>query len=138
MANEHKLLLQRTVPIPFTCADGTTIEKGTVLKLADPDTASASTGASDIVAGICVVEKIASDGRTKVSVIRGPGDQLRATASGAIAVGDPIGTSATGANFVASIVNVANLSGMKRLGYALETAATNETFKYELNIGSGI
>ena len=140
MANEHVLLTQVTFPQSFTCANGTGIEKGSVLKRADPDTVSLSTGDNDIVAGILYSEKIASDGNTKCSVVVGPGDIFIATASGAVTVGDPIGTWSSSAvsNIVASIANTPNLSGAKRLGYARETAATGETFRYELNIGSGV
>jgi len=33
MANEATLVYETMPPIPFTCADGATIEKGTLLKL---------------------------------------------------------------------------------------------------------
>lgn len=138
MANEHTLIIQRTIPINMTVANTPGIEKGTVLTLVDPFTASGSAAADDaIVAGIAYNEKIASDGVTKLAVLRGPGDILKATASGSIAVGDPVGTEGDTANTLHSIAAVANLSGSKRLGYSLETATNSETFLYELNIGSG-
>ena len=71
MANEATLWMEYSPPIPFTCTNATGIEKGTVLQLTDPMTASAADGTlGDPVAGICASEKIASDGTTKVSVYR--------------------------------------------------------------------
>lgn len=135
MANEAILRVETGLPINMTCADGTGIEKGTILKLTDPLTASASDGANDIVAGIAASEKIASDGTTSVAVYRQGIFDIKA--SGAISVGDPVGTSAT-ANHVQSIANTTNLSGSKRLGFALETATDGEVIQVELNIGSGV
>ncbi len=137
MANEHVLFVEKTLDVGHTVADGIGIEKGTLLELADPNTVSKSVGANQIIGGIAMREKIADSGVTNISVKRGPGDQFKATASLAISVGDPIGTSTTGENFVVSIVNSASLSRMKRLGFALETVANGETILYELNIGVG-
>lgn len=137
MTNEAVLLVQKTFPENMTCANATGISKGTILKLADPNTASASTGTYDIVAGIAYTQKVASDGNTQIAVLTGPGDIVKLVASGSIAVGDPVGTAAPG-NQVISIANVPALSGSKRLGYARETATDGETLKVVLNIGSGL
>ena len=110
----------------MTVADGTGIEKGTLLDLADPLTASASTATNDIVAGIAYGEKIASDGRTKLEVLRGPGDWVKVHASGGITVGDPVGYAAPG-NYVRSLKAATGLSGGIIFGTALETAADGET-----------
>ena|SRR3990167_8123238 len=138
MANEATLIVQRTIPIMMTVANATGIEKGVVLAMTDPFTAIAASADNDIVAGIAYTEKIASDGITKIAVVRGPGDIFKMKASGAITVGDPVGVEGDTANSVHTIVNTALLSGMKRLGYALETAANADTFLVELNIGSGL
>ena len=135
MANEATLIIQKSLPINMTCADGTGIEKGTILKLADPFTASAASADDDIVAGIAAVEKIASDGVTKIAVYRD--GIFRMKASGSIAVGDSVGVEGDTANSVHSqSTSELLLSGMRRLGFALETAANAETFLVELNIGS--
>lgn len=52
----------------FTCADGTGIAKGTILKLADPRTVAAATADNDVFAGIAAEEKVASDGQTSIGV----------------------------------------------------------------------
>lgn len=124
MANEAVLIYETHLPIPMTVANATGIEKGTVLKLADPLTASAQTALNDIVAGICATEKIASDGLTKTAVYRG--GIFKMTASGSITVGDPVVT-ATANKVVTSAVNEENV-----LGIALETATDGETLLVEL------
>ena len=128
MANEATLIFTDGVPIPFTCADGTGIERGTILKMTDPFTAIAASGVNDIVAGIAATEKIASDGKTKIAVYRS--GIFKVTASGSIAVGDSCGTDIS--NLIRSNTNTNSLSGSKSIGIALETAANGETFLMEL------
>ena len=134
----HTLAVQKTFPVSMTVADGTGIEKGTLLLASDPNTAAASTGANDQLAGILYTEKIASDGNTRAAVLKGPGDILRATASGSIGMNDALVSSATGASFVASGQGqtVTQLSGSRILGRSLETVTDGQTFLYELNISS--
>lgn len=137
MADEHILLLQKSFPVSITCAVGTGIEKGAVLKMADPNTASASTAANDVVAGIAYTEKIANDGNPFVSVLSGPGDELRGIASGSITAGDTLVTAiATGSpsNYLATAP--INISGSQIIGRSLETATAGQTFRYVLNIGA--
>ena len=126
MANEAIIRVAPTRAIDMTCADGTGIEKGAVLKLTDPLTASASDGVADVVAGICAREKIANDSRTRVAVYRdGIFDMV---ASGGISVGAAVVTSSGGPNLVeTAAVNAENI-----LGVALETATAGETFQVEL------
>lgn len=71
MANEAviiELLGNGGDPIRFTCADGTTIAKGTVLELTDPRTVVACSGANTAIAGIAAAEKVANDGATTIAV----------------------------------------------------------------------
>ena len=135
MANEHVLMTQKTLPISMTCADGTGIEKGAVLKMSDPNTAAASTAAQDYVAGIAYTEKIANNGMTSISVLTGPGDELKAIASGSIALGDPLATAiGPTSNYLASVKAGSTVSGSTIIGYSKEAASAEETFKYVLNI----
>lgn len=127
MANEHTLMIETELPIPFTVANGNGIEKGTVLKNADPMTASASTGTEDIVAGIAAEEKIASDGKTTLAVYRR--GIFKGTASGSIGVGDAI---ITAAGATANLVKTAAVNSEDILGISLETATDGQTFLYEL------
>lgn len=134
MANEHTLMTQKTFPISMTVAVGTGIEKGAVLKQTDPNTAALADGTNDVVAGILYTEKIANDGNITAAVLTGPGDELRAIASGSITQGDPLGTVATFPNYLRSLKGVEDLSGTVILGFSKETATAGETFKYVLQI----
>lgn len=58
MAHEAILKFETELPIPFTVANGTGIEKGAVLKLTDPMTAIITSGDEDQIAGIAAEEKI--------------------------------------------------------------------------------
>lgn len=130
MANEATLVIETSIPIAMTCADGTGIEKGTCLKMTDPFTVSAQSAANDIVGGIAGSEKIASDGITKIDVYRG--GVFKMTASGAITVGDAVVFDVS-ANHVKTAPIYPTLSGANIVGTALETAATGETLLVELN-----
>ena len=129
MANEAVLIYETELPIPFTCADGTGIEKGAILKMTDPMTAALADGDGDIIAGIAAEEKIANDGKTKIAVYRGGIFRVLAGASG-ITVGLALDThAATGAT---NEVAPAPAGAGHQLGYALETAADTDTFLMEL------
>lgn len=131
MANEATLIFETGLPIPFTVADGTGIEKGTLLQLTDPMTASAADGtAGDPFAGIAATEKIASDGLTKLEVYRE--GIFKLTASGSIAAGDPIAT-ADGGTTAANKVIKAATNEEDLIGTSLETATNGQTFLAELN-----
>lgn len=131
MALECTLMVETELPISFTCADGTGIEKGTVLKLADPMTVSAAgASANAIVAGIAAEEKIANDGKTTIAVYRR--GIFKGTAGGAITVGDPLETSSGAANELIKSTPAAS-SSQNIVGVAFETAADTNTFIFELN-----
>ena len=135
MANEATLMWELEPAIPFTCSNTTTIEKGTLCKMTDPMTAALSAASNDMLAGITKTEKIASDGKTKVSVYaRGI---FKMYASGAIAVGQAV-SSASDANFPNYVKQAAvTLSGAAILGHALETATSTETFLVFVDVGAG-
>lgn len=129
MANEAVLKLKASEPIDFIVADGAGIEKGTICKLADPRTASASSGA-DVFAGVARREKIASDGRTRLSIIVGPGDVLdMKNASGTITAGGLV--SLSGANLIKQATEAEVVTGAA-FGKALETAAADEVIEVML------
>jgi len=129
MANEHVLVYETELPISMTVSNTTGIEQGTVLSMTDPNTAAANTGKDSIVAGIAAYEKIANNGQTRLAVYRG--GRFKATASGSITVGDPLGTDYTG-NKLYSSKATTGLSSSKIVGLSLETATDGETFLYEL------
>ena len=135
MTNEAILRVQTSLPINFTCADGTGIEKGAILALSDPMTAATAAAAIGKVAGICAAEKIANNGQTMVSVYReGIFDMV---ASGAIVAGEGVENSsdATYPNTVHA--HAVNSSGACFMGTALETATDGERILIDLHCGVG-
>ena len=128
MTQECTLIYELEPPIPFTCANGTGIEKGAILKLSDPMTAALADGDADHVAGIAAEEKIANDGKTKIAVYRR--GIFKGTSGGTVTVGQALNTYASTGDSN-DIVN-ASAGHDKQLGIALETAANNETFLFEL------
>lgn len=132
MANEAQLRVRTDNPLDFTIADGAGIEKGAILELLDPLTASGAATANVALAGIAAREKVISDGRTRLAVFRrGVFDML---ASGAIAVGKAV-SSAGHDNYILQAPITA--SGAAILGHALETAADGETIQVYVDVGAG-
>ena len=130
MADEAIIQLKIEDPLPFTVADGATIEKGAVLALSDPRTAATNTTNGGKIAGIAAREKVASDGRTELAVFRrGWFDML---CSGAVNIGDPL---TAYHNEVQKAAVTA--SGACIIGHALEAGDDNERVLVELNIGAG-
>lgn len=130
MALECTLVYETETAIPFTCADGTAIPKGSVLKLTDPMTVAIADGDTDIVAGIAAEEKIANDGKTSIAVYQRGIFKGFAGAAG-VAVGaaliTDVGTGAAN-ELVSADVNSENI-----VGRSLETATDTQSFLFELN-----
>jgi hypothetical protein len=109
--------------VRYTCASGTAIAKGTILKFATPRTASASTGTGDYVAGIASMDKKVDDYSTSIS--SWTNGIFLCTASQAVTAGDLLKTAAPG-NYVTPIT--ANTSSQAVVfGVALESAADGAT-----------
>lgn len=132
MTNEAVLKVETHIPVNFTCSTLTTIEKGAILKMTSPMTASLADGDNDIVAGIAQSEKLAAEtSQDSVAVYRG--GIFRVTISmpsGSIADGDAVITAGStgGANYVAkAVTNQENI-----LGIMLENGADGESKLMEL------
>ena len=123
MANEAVLVQQLEDRfLEVTVADGATIEKGTILKLTDPNTGAASSADGDIFLGITMVEKVANDGQTRIAVCRHGVFDIKDSGAG-ITAGDPVKIS--GANLIAT-ADDATAAGLKEIvGIALQTAAAS-------------
>lgn len=133
MANEMTLVFELEPPVPFTVADGTGIEKGTLLEVTDPMTAKLSDGAGDMIAGVAAEEKIASDGKTKIGVyMRGV---FRALSDGTIAIGANVMADGTNPNELITAATTADAAAC--CGHALEAASDGDTFLFLLNVGVG-
>lgn len=101
----------------YTVADGTTIPKGTLLKLTSPNTAIAASADNDPVAGIAWMEKLANDGSTEI-VAALDGVWGIQTSAAAITVGNQVTISA--ANEIKVYTTLDDEKGYV-LGRALET-----------------
>lgn len=117
-------------PINFTVANGTGIEKGTLLKMTDPLTAAKSDGANDAIAGIAAAEKIANDGRTSLAVHRR--GVFRMVASGAIATGQPV--CSAGVTNMVKYIATASVSGAQVIGHAMQTFSDQEEGLIQLQL----
>lgn len=132
MANEARLVVRTKHPVQMDVANATAIEKGTICNLSDANLVSGSASSGEPLAGIAAHEKIAGDGRTKISVYKE--GQFEMLASGAIPVGSPVQSAGHG-NYV--MVAAVTASGASILGRAMETASTNETITVEVDVGAG-
>ncbi len=129
MALECTLLVETSVPISFTCANATGIEKGSLLKIADPNTVSQAGTDNDPVIGIAAEEKIANDGNTQIAVWTSGIFKGTAGAAGVTAGQAIICDSSTGDDN--EMVN-ADVNSEHIIGRALETATDLQTFKFIL------
>lgn len=132
MTQECTLVYETEAPIPFTCADGTTIEKGAILMITDPFTAILASGDGDTVAGIAAETKLANSGVTRIAVYRR--GIFKGTANTGVTAGKGIMTyNGTGDDNDIKLIAAGEDDCM---GTALETAGDNETFFFELNPNS--
>lgn len=129
MALEATLVYQLGPAVPFTCADGTNIPKGSLLTLSDPMTVAITSGDTDPIVGIAASEKIANDGKTKIGVFLTGIFKGYAGAAGVTAGQAIISDTTTGA--ANELVN-ADVNSENIVGRALETAADTESFLFEL------
>ena len=133
MALEWTILTELEPAVGFTVADGTGIEKGTLLKLTDNMNAIITDGTANKVAGIAAEEKVASDGKTELGVyLRGI---FKCTAGGTITVGDGIISETGGTNEV--LADAASSDNAAVFGIALQDATDGQTLKVLLNVGIG-
>jgi hypothetical protein len=141
MANEAviiELLGNGGNPIRYTVANGTTIEKGTILRVEDPRTAVASANTGETFAGIAAMEKVASDGSTTVTAYQYGIFDLKMATNSTCQAGDLMVIS--GANLIARAQDLVSytiggntIQGVQRalasgmiIGKALETGSSGE------------
>ena len=117
-----------------TVANATSISKGTICVLTDPNTCAASVVATlagvDAFGGILMEDKLANDGSTTASFLIGDAVvDLVAAGSTAITVGVPVYIS--GANMIMTALAGDLLIGPP-IGYAEETAAAMERIRVRM------
>jgi hypothetical protein len=129
MALETTLVIETAPPVPYTCADGTGIEKGALLELSDPLTVATTNGDTDLIVGIAAEEKIANDGKTSIPVFEEGRFIGNCGAAGVSAGAGLISDTATGA--ANELVN-ADVNSEHIVGRALETATDGQSFLFKL------
>jgi hypothetical protein len=127
MANEAVLVQQLEDHLmEVTVADGAGLEKGTVLKWADPNTGSASSADGDIFCGILATEKTASDGQTRMAVHRRGVFDMKVDGTGAT-MGQPV--KINGANLVGIADDDTIENKGQVIGVAMQTGAADEVIE---------
>ena len=124
MANEAVLVFETDKPVPFTCANGATIEKGALLTLIDPFTVATSSADNQVFIGIASEEKIANDGKVKIGVYMRGIFKLKVAAGNTTTVGQDCVLRA--ANAIGKYDTLDDEKGLV-VGMALETGAAGET-----------
>lgn len=125
MANEAVCIETPTRFARYTVADGAGIAIGTLLKLTDPNTASATAADNDPFAGIAWEEKTASDGITEITAALDGVWDIKDSGAG-ITAGAIVNVG--GANLIVSSAAADLLTGSV-VGKALETAAASEVIR---------
>ncbi len=130
MALECELLYELEPAVPFTCADGTAIPKGSLLTATDPFTVLITAGDVDKIVGIAAEEKVANDGKTTIGVyLRGVFKGF--AGSDGTTVGRAIVTdSGTGA---VNELMVADSNEEGIVGTAWDTVTDTQSFVFLLN-----
>ena len=132
MANEAKIieLFNGGRPIRYTCADGVTIPKGTLLEMTGDRTVEMATTGTAPFVGIAAHEKVASDGATTISAYTdGIFDMV--SDSGTDVVGTVMATSAAD-NIIETGV-AADLLSQTCVGYYLEAGTNAGTESVRIN-----
>tara|TARA_Y100000310_G_scaffold81786_2_gene78377 strand:+ start:1915 stop:2310 length:396 start_codon:yes stop_codon:yes gene_type:complete len=128
MADEAVIVESEGGTQDFTVAVGTTIEKMTLCKLADPRTASASDGAN-VFAGIAATEKNSTDNATELGLFTEGTFVLTAAPGAAITAG--MAVSLSGANLIKQATEAEMVTGAA-FGKALESIASATTGEVKL------
>ena len=134
MANEAVIieLFDGGRPIQYTVADGTGIEKGTIMELtiASDRTVTAMANAASALVGVAAAEKVANDGSTTLAVYTdGIFDCL--TDAGSDNAGVVMANDGT-ANTLGT-ADAADLLASAQLGYLLEVAGNAEVAAVRVN-----
>ncbi len=133
MANEAviiELLGNAGEPVRYAVADGTGIEKGTLMYLSGDRTISASSAEGQAFVGIAVSEKVANDGQTSLAVYtKGLFDLTATTAT--ITLGNAVKLG--GANLIAAADEAGAQDLAEIVGIAQEAASNDEVIVVKVN-----
>ena len=130
MADEHVLKVETHIPVNYTCATGTTIEKGAMCKMTDGMVAILSDGDTDIVAGVVQSEKLAAEtSQNSVAVFEG-GYFSAVAGVGGVVFGEALITDSSTSS--ENRLVKADAGSENIVGYCLQTAASGVRFLYKL------
>lgn len=130
MADEHILKVETHIPVNFTCATGTTIEKGAACKMTDGMVAILEDGDASAVAGVVQSEKLAAEtSQNSVAIFRG-GIFTAVAGAGGVTFGKAITTDVATSSANRLVDAAANDNNI--WGICLETAVSGVRFLYEL------
>lgn len=135
MANEAiivELLGNKGDPVRYTCADGTTIPKGTLLELTDPRTVIANSAANKPIAGIAAAEKVANDGATTIAVYKNGIFDMDIVAGGTSVLGADVVAAGAG-NEIDDFDTLDGENGYV-IGKSQETGAASEKINVRINL----
>jgi len=133
MADKAVLMCETELPIQFSVADSTAIEKGDLLEFTNKMVVTKAVGDEQIFAGIAAEEKAANNGQVRIGVYRG--GLFAVLGEGAITVGDSLSTGeATGTDNAVQKATATSVSSAT-IGAAMETAADGNTLLIELRPG---
>jgi len=118
-------------PIRYTCANGATIEKGTLLQVTDPRTVTAHSGIDQPIVGVAAAEKVINDGATTIAVYTDGIFDITAAAAGAANVGVEIAGSATPNMSTPADSN--DFGQNSNIGMVLEAQANDEVALVRIN-----
>ena len=131
MANEAVLIQDLEYRhLEVTMADGSAgsdVEKGTILKWADPNTGAASSADGDIFCGILLVENVGGDGQVRYAVSRGSVWDITNKASTTISTGNRVNIQGANLIGVANVTTAADFDEF--LGVAMQDAAADEVIE---------
>lgn len=111
-------------PVSYTVANGTTIEKGTVMELEDARTMKKVSGAGVVIAGIASAEKVANDGTTRLAVYTNCIVELKTSAGGTATLGSYVRSA--GADNTITVATTLDDETGKAIGKSLETGGNAE------------
>ena len=133
MANEAVIieLFNGGRPIRYACADGATIEKGTLAVITDPRTVVAHSAVDTPIAGVVAAEKVINDGATTVAVYTDGIFDLTAAAAGVTALGARCAGSGTANMITAADAN--DILQSSDVGFCMEAHANNEVAAVRIN-----
>lgn len=132
MSDEHVLKVETHIPVNFTCATGTTIEKGAACKMTDGMVAILEDADASVGAGVVQSEKLAAETSQNSVAIYREGIFTAVAGAAGVTFGKAISTDASTSPSNRLVDAGANENNI--WGICLETAATGVRFLYELRI----